>query len=613
MTIPGPTATKSIRKKPKKDFRVWDGEGHDFPDGSHRMTLLANSDGEYIENAEGLSTRACVDFLIRKRPRAYDVWFSFGYDVNKIVTDLPLHTPEFGGRGSMENLWKNGRTWWHHTYFKYIPRKFLTVRYKGDTHTSTDTFSFFQESFLKSCEKWGIDASEIVKGKEARGTFDTWSLDEIRDYNFKELSLAKRLLEALRDSFTGADLVPQSWHGPGAIATTWLRRENISVHYKELPQDLERTVKFGFFGGRIDVASIGEVEAYQYDLASAYPKGLTDCLSLAPIEWKHSYDTTRDDRHALYRVLWETNESWNPFPWRAKNGGVLYPPAGEGWFWGIEVLAAEHCFPGGVRRLEAWYPEGERLYPFKTPIYRDYHHRAELKREKHPSHMAIRLGLNSLYGKLCQHVGGGPNGGRPRWQNYVWAGYATAWTRAKILRAVAKLGAENVIAIATDGIFSRIPLEPEQPELGAWEDKGLATTLFVAPGLYAMFHDDKPTVVKMRGMPSNLNYGWVLRQWGCTTKLDCPGENTMSSHFTSFIGMGKALTQDVPHGVFLEQERHMNNVCLVGTSKRIPQPDAFAPKKWKEFPLAARRRTEPVISYPYTWRGDDYDPKEEKE
>lgn len=70
-----------------------DGEGFGrFP---HRYTLLAWSDEhqdkhEYVENyQDGLSTRACLEFLLSMPNPAKAFSYAFNYDMTKILTDLP--------------------------------------------------------------------------------------------------------------------------------------------------------------------------------------------------------------------------------------------------------------------------------------------------------------------------------------------------------------------------------------------------------------------------------------------------------------------------------------------------------------------------------------------
>lgn len=610
----------------KRPFRVWDGEGITFPDGSHAMTLLANSDGEYIERPEGLHTTEMLNFLIRKRSKAYNVWFSFGYDVNQILREVPLGRP--GDKHTLAGLWKHGYTWWKGYRLRYLPRKFFGVTSRNGSFHSSDTFGFFQTSFLKACKEWHLDASAIKKGKESRSTFSQWTPAEILAYNFAELALLKELLERLRDSFVSVNLLPQSWHGPGAIASTWLKREHIHEHYASYPAEMETAIMSGYFGGRIDCARIGEIQGYLRDLASAYPAGLCEAPSLAPLVWYQEVFPTTVYPFALYRVRWKADafRQWYPFPWRTKHGGVLFPPEGEGWVWGVELQAGMRLQDMTITVLEGWVPQGEKVFPFRAGIQRDFEARRKKKEAKDPSHMAIRLGLNSLYGKLCQHIAEGKD--KPRWQNYLWAGFITAWTRAKVLHALAEVGDENLIAVMTDGILTRVPLRREffkPAPLGEWEDEHEGrpvTVLLTAPGMYAIFTEDgKQKVIKQRGMPASLNYGWILRQWGCATEKNLvsedpdlpPPKDSFAAANDNFIGMGKAIHQNKPFARFVMEERRMHDIIWTGTSKRYPNPAMYDEESWMEFSLLAKPRHEPVISYPYEWRPALYDPREEKE
>jgi hypothetical protein len=604
-------------------------------------TLLAYKDpfgSDYIENEQGLSTSRCLSFLTQKRIPAYNVWFSFGYDVNMIMGDIPLDRE----RHSRRELWETGGTYWHDYRLDYTRRKLFTVSNKrfGGSYHAADAWGFFQSTFVKACKDWKLDPSSILEGKEARIDLSQWPMEKIRRYNELELDLFLELMNRLREALYVANLVPQSWHGPGAIAGEWLRKHNFggmvaekivvkektvvqmkpTGHYGSWPNEMQIPIMHGYFGGRIDVSALGEMRLFKNDIASAYPAGFCDCIRLADIVWKRSGKARLSDRHALYHVSWTVprGSDWGPFPWRDYRGVVLYPWNGEGWYWGVEVLAAERAFPGCVKRLEAWYPHGEKTFPFDKPLRETYKLRAQWKKEGNAANIPLKLCYNSIYGKGAQHES---RHGQPRWQNYIWAGYTTAWTRAKILDVLVEVGQSNLVTVATDGIMTRVPLQHanETNELGTWQNEGFVTALIVCPGLYWTTKnseddvEDNATVYKQRGMSSNLNFGWVLRSWGCTTKIDVrdtdgnimPNTN-IASHRT-FVGMGRALHTSLPVNHFVDETRTLNNVTESGTSKRLPNAIAYMEHvanqvPWLVFPMSAKSRREHVISYPYKWR-----------
>jgi DNA polymerase type B, organellar and viral len=598
---PMPLKKPKIKNKPDVKFRVWDGEGKNFPDGTHRMVLLSNSDEEYVYNPEGLSTIECIQFLLQKREKKKDVWFSFGYDVTKILTDVPLLAQHEHDFFNLEHLWKRTETYYKGFHIKYIPRKIFSItRDSTERFHSTDIFSFFQVSFLKACDKWGIDASAIEQGKADRNIFDTYTFEDILTYNFLELRYAKELVTRLYFAFKDCNLVPSSWHGPGALAQTFFRKNNMLDHFRTKENtlvEMDIPIRQAYFGGRIDIAKIGEIDCYNYDIISAYPHGLTDCISLGNVYWHHQPFPFVDDRHALYHVVWDIKQDvqWGPFPWRRENGCVLFPSSGEGWYWGVEVLAAERLFGNQIQRKEAYYPMVIKTFPLKHLIEEAYEKRNKIGRHTGAG-IAIKILLNSLYGKLAQSIGS------KKWQNYIWAGYITAFTRAKILDAIKLLGDSNVVAIATDGIFTYKQMETGEERLGTWENGGHMRVLIVGAGLYTIIKDDGTIQsVKQRGLPENINHAWVLKQWGCNTKLDGIGEDSFTSHFTTFIGMGKAIHQNKPLGLFVTEERTLEDVSMGGTSKRVPDVSSLFTTGWKELQLYIRERPlgSPMLSFPY--------------
>lgn len=646
---------RKVYKRKERAFRAWDCEGRTFRDGSHHIVLLANSDGEYIENESGLTSVECLEFLCKPRPKAFNVWFSFGYDVAQMLRQMPLGNVEDGEYvepGTLAALWKNGRTLWKTDsgsyIIKYVPSKFFHVRRKRSEYDvsksehfrSFDTFGFFQRSFIEALKEWDIDSTSIQQGKDQRANFAKWSLKKIREYNDKEMALLVTLMNKLRDGLRQADLLPKSWHGPGAIAHVWMEKEGLKKHFGSIPERMIEPTQRAYFGGRIDIGCIGEVTCHKHDITSAYPAGLTNCISLSTIRWEHKRNASANDEHALYHVRWNTATKeqrsffkrktgpiapengaiWQPFPWRANDGSVLFPDCSErgeyieGWYWGIEVFAAERLFPNCIERIEAWYPIGEKLFPFAVAIERDFVKRKETGKDTGLGR-ALKLALNSLYGKTAQHQIEKTQDiqRRPVWQNFIWAGFITAFTRSKILDAIAEVGDRNVYEVMTDGLLTNKKLRETGSQLGEWEYTGRSIALILQAGLYAFFTDGKCKVTKARGIPSNVNFGYMLRDWGCTTNLDTPGPNTKVIKYNTFIGIGAALHNDREHfGRFIQKEKKLKPVGVLGTNKRESNLGYFAVqdfkwKGWKKKWLRARRpkkkqTDQSLLSRPYKYR-----------
>src|SRR5207247_70056 len=102
----------------------------------------------------------------------------------------------------------------------------------------------------------------------------------------------------------------------------------------------------------------------------------------------------------------------------------------------------------------------------------------------------IKLGLNSIYGKLAQS-----QGVNPPFQSWVWAGNITSGCRAQLLEAFNVKDRWQILMLATDGVWSSSPLSLPTPldtgtsnsgkPLGGWESKTFPHGVFaVRPGIY---------------------------------------------------------------------------------------------------------------------------------
>ena len=565
-----------------RKFLAWDGEGEDG-----KYTLLANSNGEYIEDREkGLSTVRCLDFLVRNGRNRNNVWFAFGYDVSMILKDIPV-IDDMGGP-SLTRLHKTGHLKYRGFQITYYPKKKFFVTRGKQRFVSYDTFSFFQTKFAKVCQEWvGEVPSLITEGKDAREDFVKWPMERIREYNQLECELLTVLMDKFREALKSAELELSSWHGPGALATSWLKKHDIASHIVEPPFEMKESVFRAYFGGRIEIAGWGHVpHVWHYDINSAYPRALCDVISLASVDWKLKQGSC-EDPFTLCHVKWDCAKAlkghmaqWGPLPYRLHDGSILYPPKGEGWYWGIEAQAALRRFPGQVEILEHWYPEGERVYPFRDPIIHDAARRLRWKAEGFPGHVPLKLVLNSLYGKLAQKLGYWNDGKytKPPYQCHIWAGYVTAFTRAMISDAL-HMANDRVVCVMTDSVWSLEPLDLEIGKgLGEWsfeeEDKAAD---FCGAGLYQAYDEAgkvRPKEYKSRGFSpeqgDKLDYSELIQQW--IESLDSGDWEGRKFKLRRFIGIGQAVRQPKYrpyYGHFIELERTMENLAMVGQSKRL--------------------------------------------
>jgi hypothetical protein len=182
-------------------------------------------------------------------------------------------------------------------------------------------------------------------------------------------------------------------------------------------------------------------------------------------EWIHSTREKVSHDYALYLV--RKRDLDRAVPFRDEYGTIVFPDWCYGWYWGVEL-------PKGIVSQESYTPvnatRGELPFRFVREMYDS---RAALKALRKPEQLALKLALNSLYGKLAQSKGAAWNGKRwnkPTYHEPLWAGYITAYTRSLIQSAISAAGPANIIAAETDAVFSTVPLPLDiGTGLGQWE------------------------------------------------------------------------------------------------------------------------------------------------
>jgi hypothetical protein len=462
-----------------KTIVAFDGEGY-----LDRYVLLASSDDERW-NKRGLSARECLEFLTKPcYAKTLNVWYSFGYDVNMFLKNY----------GSID-FWQGRQTIQLGDYrIRYFPRKILKITRKRVTYTHYDLFGFFQTSFRTALKKWlGVTDEIIERGKAARGNFERWTRRDVIEYNRRELKYLEQLAEKVIEAFSTLDipLEIKSWHGAGAAAQAALRHIKLEEELETDPR-LPEYARAAYYGGRVETNQRGTFRQtiYNYDIKSAYPAAGLEVprLSETVWQWTHTY---RPNRLGIYHVEFEAkpDDTLGPLPVRVNSGLITFPLRGRGVYWSPEIRAAlkagvnikvldglinTHTQPSRLKELI------EQLYALRQK-YLD----AGDGREK-----AVKLTLNALYGKLAQKAGG-------RYHSLALAGLMTSITRAKIFEACYPQQTE-IIAIATDGIYSRAALDVRLGNhLGEWEVTEGHLKL-VMSGVYAFAHAGG-SEVKTRG------------------------------------------------------------------------------------------------------------------
>jgi hypothetical protein len=505
-----------------RPFIGWDGEGWtehvcDEPEHcrnrsgkcKHHYYLFGASTGQYM-SAESLGTADCFDTMLRvakANPNSIHVSFSFKYDIDMIFKDLPI--------GLVRVLVRKNRAHWRGFYIEVLPGKWLQVSKEGISCRIYDLFSFFATSFVKALKTWSVgSASQLSKIESGKGARSTFTLDNLQTdvipYWKEELVLLVELATSLREILYSADIRPSSWHGPGAVANTLFssyKTATVMPDYDAVPSRVLDAGQYAYAGGRFEAFKIGYYDGpiYSADINSAYPYAMSLLPNMATGGWIHVQgmpepEAIRESTVAMYHIRYAYGAEAKraiAYDGMPAAGHYRYPKSGTVHFRhespGTWIHAPEFRnflvqFEMGMFAtfdvLEAWLylDDGTRPFEWVSEIYEQ---RRQWKREGNPAQLAAKLGINSLYGKLAQRIGG--KNGKPKWHNLEMAGHITSTCRAMLFEASWR-NWDSLVAYQTDGIYSTAPMDvlPNGvgTQLGQWEFDQYSGMLHLQSGVY---------------------------------------------------------------------------------------------------------------------------------
>jgi hypothetical protein len=479
-----------MRSKSRRWLGV-DGEG--VGRKPHRYVLLACSDGDYVEDRRGLSTVDCLEFLLDLSTRDVRVCgYYLSYDWTMMLRDLDdrslyaLYRPELRARpgGAFSRVeYKTYKLHW-------LAGAMWLSDDRGRKVTVWDLGKYYQGPFIGALKDWNIRPDvqgEIAEMKKRRSVFTYKEISRIRRYCLNECEALAEFAAAVEQAHTDADLKPRGWFGPGSTAGVLLSRYEISERRGIIPPPMLEPVACAFFGGRAEISRSGFVPGpiYSYDISSAYPHHASQLPCLEHGQWervaREGAITRRGVAGALVRGhVHRAPGAWGPLPVRLATGSIVFPTAGaSGWWWRDEWLAAREGWGRGLQFESAYVLRRQcDCQPFHF-IPELFAHRRAVGKESGEGRV-LKLGLNSLYGKLAQTIGSAQYASR------VWAGMITSGTRAQVLRLMLRhKSLDSVLMIATDGLFSTEPHDVD-PEivLGGWERAEHESITLVRPGIY---------------------------------------------------------------------------------------------------------------------------------
>ncbi|MGH9923598.1 MAG: DNA polymerase, partial [Nitrososphaerales archaeon] len=249
----------------------------------------------------------------------------------------------------------------------------------------------------------------------------------------------------------------------GYLAEKLLIYNNIEIpFFNDIDYAIQELAWQAFYGGRFELVQRGFIgECYLYDINSAYPYALTTLPDITNGRWTNSTKINPKAALGFFRIIAIIDDSVKiaPFPFRTKNYRIIYPVGEFETFVTLEELKAVRGDPRiQYKIIESWQfiPSKNCGYPFKNFIEHWYKKRLGLQKDDNALERAIKIVLNSIYGKMAQRV----NNRMGNLFNPVIPSYITGFTRAQLYRFMSEHNLEkDVVAFATDSIAirSKIP------------------------------------------------------------------------------------------------------------------------------------------------------------
>lgn len=512
-------------------------------------------------------------------PSAVYVSYGFKYDMQQLAQRLAARN----GAAALRLLHERQAYWWRGTdgYTYYISKfhlgkTFTVSRYSTalgreagySTITIFDIVSYFAKPFIGALTEFKIGDPAVIQeiiaaGKLMRGTQESFdAIPEMRRYMMHEVRYLVMLFQELRDRAIAADLIPQLWHGPAALASVMLKREGVKSMMQESPPAVHDAALRAYVGGRFENPMLGRVKGpiYAYDINSAYPAATRLLPNLQTGAWVHTSNPRTPARFGVYHVRVTPTRAQmltsrlGPLAHRDIRSNITYPWVNDTWCWSPELYEIARLARSDQYRIdivEGWELRGAEYGGFDF-VQDVYDKRRVMKDIGDPAQIILKLALNSMYGKFAQRVGWNEEQKRaPAYHQIEWAGFITSWCRAQIFALSERVRAlgYRTIAIETDGLYTDAPPHvvgiSDSPVLGEWEVQMFDEIMYLQSGVYQALDPVKGWVFKTRGIergdtnPDAL--ADYLRSLHPTPTPEKPWGTFTSAKRSRYVGIGTAL------------------------------------------------------------------------
>ena len=511
----------------KKQYRTtstevkrYDVNGFDTETMDGYCFLICDSDGryEFINSAD-----EWLQFLTY---RWYEGKLNFFYNIDFDFFALIKWLP----KNIIEDIYHVGKGYYKDYIIEWIPRKAFTIKKGRHTYRFFDIFQFYHSSLDHASKKY-LNMQKIDMNRELMNDKDFVknNLKDIISYCIWDAYLTKRLAELMQQQFNELDI---SFNKPYSHAK--LSEKYAMTQYKIpkfYPTEYQEYALRSYYGGRFECFKRGYIDkVYVYDINSAYPYHISHLPDISLSEW---YKVDYVDENAnLGFIRCKVTTKYNytePLPYRLPYG-IVFPHFNdnERFITLQEYRVIKRYNLADIEVLDGWFYRDEYgVRPFKW-VEDMYYYRKEIQDENPALAHAIKILMNSLYGKFIQITKRAEE--TIDWINFDWvttinnketifyrkvketgnlfcpvyASYITSSTRIQLLEQLIKLQKEAV-ACFTDSIIATKEWIESSRKLGGWKKEIEGEMILICSGVYTIRNGEKKRI-KFRGIVNSNKY-----------------------------------------------------------------------------------------------------------
>lgn len=452
--------------------------------------LLADSLGNKLEYPD-VTFESVAKFLLRHEGK-WVFFHNLSYDADCILKLLPVSVLQQYRQSRRMDFELDGYS------VTYIDRKQLTLRRGNHSVSCYDIAQYYDNKKLEVAytENIGKPLPEgYLQMKDRRSEFGLRFFlrhkKAVTKYCVYDCMLAEQLADHWVNIFYRQfGFCPGRWVSAGYLAEKVLVRNEINIPlFSDIPFPAQELAWLCFYGGRFELIMRGYIgSCWLYDFNAAYPYALTLLPDLNDGRWVAGETLLRHAAAGYFHIRAYVDDSVKvaPFPFRTKMNKIVFPVGIFETFVTLDELRMVTGDPKiryEILESQQFIPSKHCGRPFKRFIEEQYARRLALKERKDPLERAIKVVLNSMYGKTAQRV----NNVMGNLFNPAIASFITGMTRAQLYSFVREHGLErDVVAFATDSVAVRKEI-PGLHSLGLGQmklDNHAHDVIFLSNGFY---------------------------------------------------------------------------------------------------------------------------------